>query len=255
MIKISLKDLHPRNQERFKVPSFIRDILSPNRIWLAGGALRAMFDGTKIADYDIYMATTADFAFLEDYFGNLTKNVIRHSDEMITFIYGKHRIQLIGFKTPKSPQDIFDEFDFSVCCLAYDGKSLFINNKKTLRDIKKKTIGTINLPKDWQTNPLGVIRRFEKYRKNGYHISYDCYFTFLRKLTDTFSPEHFDFMHESMKKYRGKNIGDDIEDELLDEDEYQAKKRQEEKTAAFEPNTESDAVTVENILKNLVDPS
>lgn len=86
---------------------------------LAGGAVRAVFDGTEVKDYDLFFRSKEDAAHVESWF-------LRHAEFVPEESYPTafaHRLNgklfnlvLFGFG---EPIDILDSFDFRACQIAY----------------------------------------------------------------------------------------------------------------------------------------
>ncbi len=171
-LKLDYDSLSQKNKARLAIPQFIMDILQPNRVWLAGGALRSVFDGTPVKDYDIYVASKSDREFVVDYFKSLSKNVKTEND-ITDVVYGKFKIQIIGIDYPSNTEDIFKNFDFHCCMFALDRKTLTVGGKTTLRSVRHKSIYGMNVDsKILNRNIFSIVKRVSRYRDKGYHVSY-----------------------------------------------------------------------------------
>lgn len=162
---INVNKLNQRNKERFHIPQFIRDILEEGKVFVAGGAIRAIFDGTKVSDYDIY-CPQADQEFLANYFAGYTKRYLT-GGVVFQFKIGIYTVQLIPYEDTINIRKVLDGFDFECCRMAYDGTKL-ITSKEALTSAKRKYIHEMDV--DFNKNCFAIIRRILKYQRKGYTV-------------------------------------------------------------------------------------
>lgn len=168
--------------------------------FLAGGCIRVLLldKWTPTTDFDVYVYKEEDRQFVYDKFllqGFVLKKDLPNCwwlEKEEGFLLWKHKVTVQIIKTfVGTPQQIVDEFDFTVCRIATDGITLWYDkdfeehNKKKLLVIK-----TIQCP-------IGSIRRIIKYSKKGFWISnfsicklYEHYIT----LGDEFRAKLFDLL-------------------------------------------------------------
>ena len=155
--------------------------------WIAGGAPLAWYKGEMIeTDVDVYFNNQSDFDKLHNTFKeeeakeksfpslpsfpildipppkNPDVHIIFTSDNAITIRYkDRWTIQLIRHTFYKSPRDIIDNFDISVCQLVTDGMSNIAFGENTLSDIKNNVLRI-------ETYRVGCVFRLMKYLAYGY---------------------------------------------------------------------------------------
>jgi hypothetical protein len=145
--------------------------------FLAGGAVRNLFypDQKGVSDFDFYAYKPEDREALKDNFlraGFELKRDLNNcwwleKDYRSKYFFAKKkRVSVQIIKTfCGTPEQVVDEFDFTVCRIAWTGsmfcwdKDFFENNEKKILIIK-----TIQCP-------IGAIRRIIKYSKKGFWIS------------------------------------------------------------------------------------
>lgn len=142
-----------------------------NRVFIAGGAIRAVFANEQISDYDVYFRNESDRKnFLCDCEDDLEK--VFESNNAITFKTkdGKITIQAIILDEllSDSANGIFNEFDFSICMGAYDFLSKeFVLHEKFLEHLSSREL-FYNINSKY---PIASMARMRKYLKKGYRIS------------------------------------------------------------------------------------
>ena len=153
---------------------FLADELGFNIItgpWLAGGAVRKSFLGQTIenSDWDIWLSSHTQFAHAEKKLANIGATVVHRSQNSITFKYSGHSvydasqtIQLVKKRYYSSPEEIINNFDFTVCQLVTDGRSM-VMGEKTLHDLNRRLIRHTST-----TLAKNVINRMVKYIVYGY---------------------------------------------------------------------------------------
>lgn len=134
------------------------------------GAIRAIFDGTEVKDYDIYFRNPIEFnTFIQDI------STMRHSvlqaegnfEQMKTFRVKGLRIQVIGFRNSDTIQDLLATFDFTATRFGYDGKHIYFD-RYAYQDAVGKKLKIFKVQ-----NPLPMIKRALKYANKGYFVPDD----------------------------------------------------------------------------------
>jgi len=148
------------------------EVLKENGAMIVGGAIRSVFTGDKINDYDIFFKSEEDLQTVYHYLSGLKKEYKDMSMTSNAYSFfrkkNKTRIQLIRVFIFKDVNDIFGKFDFTVCMGAYDvSHSEFIFGERFFRDNSSKRL-VINLETEY---PLNTMLRIRKYLKKGYRIT------------------------------------------------------------------------------------
>lgn len=151
------------------------DPLGVKNCYIAGGAVLSVATKTGIADYDYYPKNQDGLESVIE--AVMADGFITHiSDRAITFKYNglvdsngdRVIIQVMTYSYFTSPQQIFDNFDFTVCMGAFDcDDQQYTFHDDFFPDIASKTLrfheGTLY--------PLNSLIRVNKYRNKGFYIS------------------------------------------------------------------------------------
>jgi len=137
--------------------------------WIAGGACLSRRMCTPIRDIDVYspdpMALVDDLCRHGFKIEKAANNFINLVTNDITSSLFCTPIQVITNQRPTSPEQLFETFDFTVCCIAYDGKSYKFGIGQEL-DCTYRELVLNNV-----THPLKTLRRVKKYQAKGFRIS------------------------------------------------------------------------------------
>lgn len=134
---------------------------------LAGGSIADMFCDRKVNDYDLYFRTPEDAYDVYKFLHNQTDNIVNISKRALTFGNCGSVVQLVFMDYYNTPEELFDNFDFTVCMGAYD----FANDKWCFSDrfvvdnCNKRIVVNKNTP--WILNSFD---RVDKYIEKGYKI-------------------------------------------------------------------------------------
>lgn len=141
-------------------------ILKECNVIIAGGAIRSIFAGEKIKDFDLYFRCKEDSDRLlkHEKFKNVSQFVTHNAVsirlegktfQLITLLYGE-------------PEALINQFDFTVCQAGYD-----INNKTWYfhDNFFKHLAGRSLVFNNTLPYPLATLYRAFKYQKKGYNIS------------------------------------------------------------------------------------
>lgn len=147
--------------------------------WLAGGAVRSIFDNTNIHDYDFYFNSVDIYVKTYMFLNNIGAKLIYRCplDFLRTYEYNNEKYQLIFHKSFENMQSVIDEFDFTICQLITDSKILIVQNT-TLKDIRKKQLKLWSLP-----YPAATIKRIYKYLNYGFTATPLLYQTIVEKIS------------------------------------------------------------------------
>lgn len=175
--EITKKQNEDENRKRFefeknKLYAYLEDLtdgLKKYKAYIAGGAITSLFTGAEINDIDIYFRNEKSLIdFLEYYWQNETYVTCLTKKSILMIKGQKLKLQLVHFKYFKSPEEIFDTFDFTVCMGVFD----FASEQFILhRDFLKHNSQRILKFNKNTAFPLVSLLRVQKYNKKGYTIS------------------------------------------------------------------------------------
>lgn len=152
-----------------KIDPFVIGLLSKDT-WLCGGSMRTLIDKKDtLCDYDLFFGSDkAKEETEKKVIASGATEVFRcPKGELITFLSGDMKIQLITKKTYKSLIDCVNSFDITACCSGIDDKTLYITGR-FIDDVKHKRIDFNAVE-----YPLATFKRMIKYAKKGYHTTED----------------------------------------------------------------------------------
>lgn len=152
------------------MPNSIYVMLRNAKAIVAGGAVRAVFAGEKISDYDVFVDSqqTVD-ALREGFCGDgcelfISPSAMTYSSPGETTIQVVTLPELVGLNASQ----IIQTFDYSVCTGAYDFASEeFVLGDIFLEDVARRTM-RYNIACGY---PLCAMFRIRKYLEKGYKIS------------------------------------------------------------------------------------
>lgn len=137
--------------------------------WLAGGAVRKIYLGQDIghSDWDIWFRNAEQYDRSHKLVLGLGADVAYSSDNATTFKYEfegeTHNIQLIRRRFFDSAEQVINQFDFTICQLITDGRTLKIG-RQTAQDLDQKLIRSVSI--NLQSY---IIPRLVKYMVYGYY--------------------------------------------------------------------------------------
>lgn len=132
---------------------------APIKFWIAGGAITSAITGEKINDYDIFSPTPD---LLRERLKEAVGFTSFETDHFANFWINDKKIQVISRYGPIDQQAIFNTFDFTIVCGAYDGVT-FACHDRFWQDIAARRLVVNEL-----TFPLKTLERIAKYAKRGY---------------------------------------------------------------------------------------
>lgn len=152
------------------LPNDIKDKMRDTGAMIAGGAVRSVFAGEKISDYDMYFR---DYGNSRDFLLYMSESddfkLVFSTELAQTFSDGKITIQVITMQDMTcDPEELLSKFDFTICMGLYDfSNSEFLLDSKFLPDLSRRDIiFNINTP-----YPISSLFRVAKYINKGYRIS------------------------------------------------------------------------------------
>lgn len=134
----------------------------PCRFWVAGGAVLAAIAGERINDYDIFSPHPQRLIAILDECGKYKRGKSvdgffqNYHDE-----YG-NTIQIITRVNVSSPEIIFEIFDYTIVCAAWDGNTFYCHDR-FWQDVATRRLVVNALP-----YPLKSMERMAKYSARGY---------------------------------------------------------------------------------------
>lgn len=153
------------------IENYFEGIYVPDGTFIAGGCILSILTGQPVADIDMYFSSreaVAEFIQTNDnvYLHSVTDKSISLS--LQTSKYGTKEFQLIYFDNYKNADEIFSDFDFSVCMCAYsfDDKQFYFHD-----DFWKDVVAKKLKFNSGTKFPIISMLRVNKYQKKGYEIS------------------------------------------------------------------------------------
>lgn len=177
-----------------------------NRIFIAGGVLRAVVANEKIEDIDLFVCDTPSVYQLaaaltgvswKDLCNSFTAHGIVETKHALT-IRGKSgpAIQIIKHWTFSTPQAAIDSFDFSICCAAIwfgatpelpnDLRWRSVCHEDFYHDVADKRLNYRQPVRD--ENAAGSLLRVLKFTQRGYRISAESLAAVVGRLLARYSP-------------------------------------------------------------------
>ncbi len=156
--------------QRQAIENYFEGVHMPDGTFLAGGAVLSLMTGNKINDLDLYFSSRESVAeFIEENSGVYLHSVTDKSISLSlsTTKYGTKEFQLIYFDSYNNADEIFRDFDFSVCMCAYsfDDKQFHFH-----KDFWEH-LGAKKLVFSQSTKfPIISLLRVEKYQQKGFSI-------------------------------------------------------------------------------------
>lgn len=159
---IQTSDKIPNFQRLNTVISDIKNKLadySEETFWIAGGAITSCVTNEKINDYDVFSPNPD---LIIDVFLKKDVPVTFETEHFTNFKINNKKIQVIRRYKFNSPSEIFDNFDFTIVCGAYDGENFYCHDR-FWQDIANRRLVINGL-----SFPLKTLERVAKYSKRGY---------------------------------------------------------------------------------------
>jgi len=133
----------------------------PIKYWIAGGAITSAITGEKINDFDLFSPTPEK---LRDRLKKSIGYTTFEHDFFTNFRIANQKVQVITRYSPESQEAIFNTFDFTINCGAYDGLT-FAYHDRFWQDIATKRLVVNEL-----FFPLKTMERVAKYSRRGYKV-------------------------------------------------------------------------------------
>jgi hypothetical protein len=144
------------------------DLFKGYKAIVAGGTLTSLFSNRDINDIDLYFRNEEDAIGFVSQIMNDGAWVVSNTKKATQLMYNDVNVQVIHFQFFKSPEDIFNTFDFTSCMAAYD----FSIEQFTLHPdfLKHNSQRILKFNKD-TSFPIVSLLRVQKYEGKGYSIS------------------------------------------------------------------------------------
>lgn len=184
------------------------DILCANKAFIAGGAITSVFCNKKINDYDVFFRDEQSFLAVKNDFHKFRNSYVE-TNNACTYKdlgYTGTTIQLI--KLPSSfkpkPEDIFNEFDFTICCGLFD----FAEMKLTLhRDFLKHLAQRKLVFNETHKFPISSFLRTKKFQERGFELDNYNLFKILLKIGSL----NIQTNAEAARQFQGMYLGENKE--------------------------------------------
>lgn len=163
---------------------------TPRRVWLAGGALRSLFDSDTVSNYspevtdiDLFFGSQGFKSQVEEYFKEhfetAWKKVFECPEGKLTTYKNTKtgwKVQLITVNYYPNAEALLESFDFTVTQFATDGEYFWMG-ESSYDDVTNKRLR-------WNviTYPSSSLHRMTKYVKKGYHMREEDYQEFVETL-------------------------------------------------------------------------
>lgn len=130
-------------------------------IYIAGGCFSSLLAGRKVKDIDVF--TNKQDAVIEALKDAGIEPTFKN-DWVFNFKIGKFTVQVIRAYEYNDPVKLIESFDFTIVCAAYDGESLYVDERFFIDNAQRRLVIKA-LPK-----PLSTMQRMMKYASRGYRV-------------------------------------------------------------------------------------
>lgn len=131
-------------------------------VFIAGGAIRALFTHEPVNDYDLFVTDLEKLGKVHDFYSKDRSYTSFFSEFAITYTSNKRKVQIISILTG-TIEKVLSEFDFTVCQFAYDGELFYIYSPICLYDLGNKGLRIHKI-----SYPLASMKHIQKYITKGY---------------------------------------------------------------------------------------
>lgn len=156
---ITIQESIPNLKRLDSVITDLNNLNSNLKFWVAGGAITSAVTNEKINDYDIF---SPDPELIINVLLASSVQATFETENFVNFRFKNKKIQIIKRYKPHSPEEIFEKFDFTVVCGAYDGKNFYCHDR-FWQDVANRKL-VVNAT----TFPLKTMERVAKYARRGY---------------------------------------------------------------------------------------
>jgi hypothetical protein len=145
--------------------NLIFDLFKPGEVIIAGGAFTKVFTGQRPNDIDLFFKTEELALAAVTLIKSKNLKVTFENDWVTNFKYKGQKCQIVKKYFAPSLETIIDQFDFTVCKFAYDGKDIAYN-KRFFKDLAKSRLVIDGV----LLKPLNTLKRSYKYISRGFTI-------------------------------------------------------------------------------------
>jgi hypothetical protein len=138
---------------------------------LAGGAALELYTGdvNKIKDWDLFFSQPEGYRQARyEFVKRLGFQSKGRTDWSITLEKSGVIVQLITKHFPRTINQLFDNFDFSVCCFAVKGEDLYFT-EQAAEDVELRQLSYI-----CSDNIITTIKRIARYGQKGFKPTTEC---------------------------------------------------------------------------------
>jgi len=168
MTKTYVLSQRNKNWINASLPSFLYKA-NISGVFLAGGFLRALFDRTKVDDFDLFFKDEETLRKFKKYVSGLRAKTVFVCPEgkLTTYKIGPWKVQCITERYFESLEDLVNTFDITASMWAWDGTNL-VSGDTSLKDTKKKMLRINQV-----MYPAATFKRLKKYADKGYTMDRD----------------------------------------------------------------------------------
>lgn len=131
-------------------------------VFIAGGAIRALFAHETVNDYDIFVTGLEKLGIVHNFYDKDRRYTPFFSEFAVTYTSETNIVQVINILTG-TIEEVLSQFDFTVCQFAYDGNLFYIYSPICLYDLGSKGLRIHKV-----SYPLASMKHIQKYITKGY---------------------------------------------------------------------------------------
>lgn len=166
---ITLKNIHPVKYSRAGVP--VELLLAIPGAYLAGGAVRGLLFGDKIADFDFFFRDSESKRIATEECESLGMKKVFEcpKGELSTYKSPGLKIQLISKEYYLIPELLMESFDLVPCMFVLDSSFNVTTTKAAIKSARTKVLKINKV-----IYPTSTVSRISKYAKKGFYIGTAC---------------------------------------------------------------------------------
>lgn len=183
-----------------------------NGCYIAGGSILSIVTEKEINDFDIYPKSKKDFEnILVDLIEKESCYIINISERAVTlksrkhknYLNEEHTAQVVFFNFYNNPEELFENFDFTVCMAAFDCDSLEYHfHPNFYQDVASKTLRF----NENALFPINSLLRVKKYSEKGYELGKICTIKLAFSLMNKGLPKSWKEMEDEVGGLYGNKI-------------------------------------------------
>lgn len=135
-------------------------------MYLAGGFIRALFDRSKVDDFDLFFRDEDALCKFKKHVSSVRAKTVFVCPEgkLTTYKIGPWKVQCITERYFQNMEELINTFDITASMWAWDG-SILVCGDTTIRDTKKKILRLNRV-----MYPAATFKRLKKYSDKGYQM-------------------------------------------------------------------------------------